>query len=434
MSRGNSPCRCLASLALVAGISLSASAQAPDPTQAKELTLDDARARALESGPQTRGAAAHLAAAEGALVQARALPNPDLTFEIEDFGGNLPADAPSQRTLSIGQRVEWFGKRSARVAAARFGRDVAALDLARHRRDVEHEVARRFAALLGAQERLAIAEESTATAREVRSAVTALVSAGEVSPIEETRVAGDEALAGIERDAAARDVADAARALAQLWGVATGPTLRATGFLARSAPLPGNDAAPAGVAEPARLAELPDLARWDAEIARLEALGTLARREPLPDVTLTAGTRSFSGTGQRTWVTGVSLPLPVLTTGTGARSEAAARLEQARQERRADEARLTASLRTAEEARRHTAREVRILEETVLPNARLVYDAIGEGYRRGKFRLLELLEARRNLASVRLRAIDARTRLTLALADVFRLTPEALPEEKRGPE
>ncbi len=427
MSRGINPGRCLATLALAAGLTLPVRAEAPVRPQAGELTLEEVRARALEGGPQTRGAAARLAAAEGALVQSRALPNPDLSYEIEEFGGNLPAGAPSQQTLSIGERVEWFGKRTARVAAARLERDVAALDLARRRRDVEHEVERRFAALLGAQERLAIAEESTATAREVRSAVAALVSAGEVSPIEETRVAGDEALAGIERDAAARDVADAGRAVAELWGDATGSTPRAAGLLARSAPLPESGGAPD------RLAGLPDLARWDAEIARLDALGTLARREPLPDVTLTAGTRSFTGTGERTWVAGVSLPLPILTTGTGARSEVAARLEQARQERRAEEARLASSFRTAEEALRHAAREVRILDENVLPNARLVYEAIGEGYRRGKFRLLELLEARRNLASVRLRLIDARTRLTLALADVRRLTPEALSEKKRGP-
>ncbi len=363
-----------------------------------------------------------------ALQQARALPNPDLSFEVEDFGGSLPADTPSPQTLSIGQRVEWFGKRSARVEAARLEREVASFDLARRRRDVGHEVERRFAALLGAQERLAIAEENMATAREVRAAVTALVSAGEVSPIEETRTLGDEAFAGIDRDGAARDVADAARALSQLWGDATTPAPRAAGRLAPSAPLPDRAAALGG------LALLPDLARWDAEAARLQSLQTFARREVLPDLTLRAGARSFAGTGLRTWVAGVSLPVPLLTTYSGARSEATARLEQARQERRAEEARLRTTCLTAQEALRHASSEVRILNESVLPNALLVYDALGEGYRRGKSRLLDLLEARRNLASVRQRVIDARTRLNLALADVRRLTPEELTAETRGTE
>ncbi|HYN43460.1 MAG TPA: TolC family protein [Thermoanaerobaculia bacterium] len=429
MSRRDGLGRLVASLAMVAGISLSAGAQTPDRTRTEEeLTLEEARARALDSGPELRAAAAHLAAVEGALQQARALPNPDLSFEVEDFGGNLPVDVPSQQTLSIGQRVEWFGKRSARVEAARLESEVASFDLARRRRDVGHEVERRFAALLGAQERLAIADESTATAREVRAAVAALVSAGEVSPIEETRALGDEALAGIDRGGAARDVADAARALSQLWGDATASTPRAAGRLAQTALLLDRDAAFGG------LVLLPDLARWDAETARLQALETLARREILPDLTLSAGARSFAGTGLRTWVAGVSLPVPLLTTYSGARSEATARLEQARQERRAEEARLRAACLTAQEALRQASSEVRILNESVLPNALLVYDALGEGYRRGKFRLLDLLEARRNLASVRLRVIDARTRLNLALADVRRLAPEELTAETRGTE
>lgn len=419
--------RLLAGLALAAGISFTAGAQAPDPIE-KPLTLEEARARALESGPELRAAAARLSAFEGALRQARALPNPELSFEVEDFGGTLPASAPSQQTLSIGQRVEWFGKRSARVEAARLEREVAAHDLERSRRDLLHEVEGRFAGLLGAQQRLAITEESTLTAREVRTAVAALVAAGEASPIEETRVAGDEALAGIERQAAARDAREAAGVLARLWGGVTGPSPRAAGFLAESAPIPDRSVALAG------LSHLPDLLRWDAELARRESLATLARRGPLPDLTLSAGARSFSGTGERTWVAGISLPVPLLTTGAGARSEASARLEEARQERRAEEARLHAALLAAHEALRSALDEVRVFEEKVLPSARLVYDALGEGYRRGKFRLLDLLEARRNLATVRLRAVDARIRLALALADVRRLTPGELPAQQRGTE
>ena len=349
---------------------------------------------------------------------------------VEDFGGSLPSDAPSQRTLAVEERVEWFGKRSARVEAATLERDVAALDLERGRRDVAHEVERRFAALLGAQARLAIAEESVATSREVRAAVAALVAAGEVSPIEETRALGDEALAGIERDAAARDVSEAGRALSALWGDATGPAPRVAGLLAVTAPLPshGRDA------DLEALSRLPDLARWDVETARREALGTLARREALPDLTLSAGARSYSGTGAHAWVAGISIPVPLFTTYSGARAEANGRLEEARQERRAEETRLRAALRTAEEALGNAEREVRTLNESVLPNARLVYDSLGEGYRRGKFRFLDLLEARRHLAAVRLRDIDARTRLNLALADVRRLRPEELPDTKRGTE
>lgn len=415
----------LAGLALAAGVSLAARAQPAEPA-GRALTLEEARARTLERSPELRAASASLAAVEGALKQARALPNPDLSFEVEDFGGNRPADSRSQRTLSVGGRVEWFGKRSARVSAVRLERDVAAADLERRRRDLLREADRRFVALLAVQERLAIAEEDRTTAGEVRRAVAALVAAGEVSPVEEMRVAGDEALARIERDAAARDAADAARALAQLWAEPADASVRAAGVLASEVSVPDLDAMLEG------LRRLPDLARWDAESARRTALESLARKQALPDLTLSAGARSYEGAGGHAWVAGVSLPVPLLTSAVGARAEASARLEEARQERRAEESRLRAALLSAHGSLVSAGDEAGLLDGTVLPNARRVYEALGEGYRRGKFRLLDLLEARRSLSAARLRAVDARTRLAFAAADVRRLSPEEPPAEKRG--
>jgi cobalt-zinc-cadmium efflux system outer membrane protein len=418
-------CR-LAGLALAAALSFPPEAHGQGGPREAAITLGEAREKALEGSPDLHAAAARARALEGALSQSRALPNPDLSFEAEDFGGNLPAEALSQRTISVSERVEWFGKRSARLDAARLERDVAALDLERRRLDVRQEVDRRFTVLLVAQERLAIARENATTAGEVRSAVSALVSAGEVSPIEETRALGDEALAEIERDGALRDIALSSRSLSQLWGEPSGPVLRAEGRLASSTVVPDRELAVAA------LARLPDLARWDVETARLEALETLARRQALPDVTVSAGARSFVGTGQRTWVAGLSVPIPLLTTYSGARSEATARLEQARAERRAEEVRLRTATLAAEETLLHASREVRLLDERVLPNARQAYEALNEGYRRGKFRLLDLLEARRALATARLRLVDAISRLNLALADMRRLSPQELFHETRG--
>ena len=312
MSKSNIAGRRLAGLAMIAAVSWQPAANGQDRPREAAITLEEARVKALEGNPELHAGVALGRALEGALRQSRALPNPDLSFEAEDFGGNLPPEALSQRTLSISERVEWFGKRSARVEAARLEREIAALDLERRRLDVRQEVDRRFAALLVAQQRLAIAKENAATASEVRAAVSALVSAGEVSPIEETRALGDEALAEIERDVALRDVTLSGRSLSQLWGEASGANLCAEGRLASTAAVPDREAAVANIAR------LPDLSRWDAEIARLEAVETQARRQALPDFTLSAGTRSFAGTGQRTWVAGLSLPIPLLTTYSGA--------------------------------------------------------------------------------------------------------------------
>ena len=68
--------------------------------------------------------------------------------------------------------------------------------------------------------------------------------------------------------------------------------------------------------------------------------------------------------------------------------------------------------------------EARALRDEVLPRAAKVYEALNEGYRRGKFSVLDLLEARRTLARARLHYVDALVRLNIADADLRRLTPD----------
>jgi cobalt-zinc-cadmium efflux system outer membrane protein len=389
-----------------------------DAPPAAALTLAQARERALAASPELLALTAQVQATEGASRQARAFANPDLMLEAEDFGGSSSLDVISQNTFSISQSIEWFGKRSARVDAAQLGRDVAARDLARGRRDLLAEVDRKFAVLLGAQERAAIAEQNAQTAREVTQAVSNLVTAGEVSPIEEARAEGDQALASIELANAVRDIDLARRALAQLWGEDVPSFATATGSLATTVALPERDAALAA------LAALPDLTRWDAEAARQASLVTLAHRQALPDLKLSVGARSYSGQDGSTYVAGLALPIPIFTQFAGARAEASARQEQATFDRRADEVRIRVEFLSAYETLSRAIEEARALRDEVLPRASKVYEALNEGYRRGKFRLLDLLEARRTLARTRLQYVDALVRLNIADADLRRLIPD----------
>ena len=392
----------------------------PAPPAAAVLTLAEARQRALAGNAEFLASRAQVRAAEAGLDQVRALPNPDFSYEVEDFGSTPSADVEKQRTLSLTQEFDPFGKRRARVTAALHERGVAANDAEGRRRDVLAEVERRFVALLGAQERHAIATEGAGTAAQVSSVVAALVQAGEASPIEATRAENEEIIAGIDAAAAEHDLELAKSALARLWGADRPDFASAAGTLAGAVPLPELGTALDG------LASLPDLARWDEETARLEALQVAARRQPLPDLALSAGTRWYGGGGHG-YVAGLALAIPVLNTSAGVREEAAVRLEQATLARRSEEVRLRSALRGTRATIVRALAEVRTVRGELLPRACQVYEALNEGYRRGKFRLLDLLEARRALAATRLRLVDALVRLNEARADLRRLLPDGDP-------
>jgi cobalt-zinc-cadmium efflux system outer membrane protein len=399
----------------IALLAWSAGPAARGQAQPKTITLQEARARLLAANPELKAEAMKVAAAGGALRQAWPIPNPELEAEAEDFGGDLPGWNQSQTTLSLSQRLEVGGKRAARVQAATLGQETSAQDLRRKRLDLLAELERRFAELLGAQERLEISEENLATAREVSGAVSALVEAGEVSPIEAVRARGEEGLALIDRDSSAREVAVARLALAQLWGAERPDFESAAGTLAEDALIPSELDAERS------MEEQPDLARWRAETGRLEALREEASRSRWPDLTLRFGWRRYAATDEHAYVASVGVPLPLFNRNRGSLIEASARLDEGLFLMRAEEARVRSGYRAARERLSAASREVRLLGERVLPDTRQAYEAVGEGYRRGKFALLDLLEARRTFASARLRYVDALVRLNGAATDLKRL-------------
>lgn len=380
------------------------------------LTLPQARELALENNLELRAAEANWRASQGAAKQAGSFLNPEIEFGREDFGGTLPMDqrAP-QEAVSVIQTVRIGGKRRAEKAAAGWASETALADYRMLRLDLVAEVDRQFAELLGAQELERITAENLSTAREMARAVNALVEAGEVSSIEASRAQTEEDLADIDLKAAIRDVATARNRLAQTLGQGDARFGRAEGDLTAEVIIPEESAILRG------LESLPDMARWTAETQRLEASLERAKREAIPDPTFSVGLRRYTTTQERAYFAGVAIPLPLFNRNRGGILEASSRLDQGRLELMAEEVRLHSAMASARLALDNSAGEVAALRDRVLPKAELVYLAVNEGYLRGKFRLLDLLEARRSLASTRQRHVESLVRLNVAKADMDRL-------------
>src|SRR5690606_15597061 len=90
-------------------------------------------------------------------------------------------------TLQWSQPVELGGKRSARLQAARSVQAQSALALAAARAELRADVARAFHDVAIHQERVRLAEASTALAGRALDATTRRVTAGKASPVEQTR-------------------------------------------------------------------------------------------------------------------------------------------------------------------------------------------------------------------------------------------------------
>jgi cobalt-zinc-cadmium efflux system outer membrane protein len=290
------------------------------------------------------------------------------------------------------------------------------------RLDVVTDVSRAFTTLLTAQETVALSDEAIRLVTQVQESVAARVEAGVVSPIEATRAGV--AVAAARADAArARRALDASRArLALLWGSTTAAFSSAAGDLkAEPPPLPAvTDLA-------ALLDQSPERARWAAELAQRDAALAVEQSRRVVDVAVSAGYRRYTTVDSNAFVVGASVPLPLFNRNAGAITETRLRVAKALEERRAADGRVVAALADAYAALAAAHDEIAIVRTEVLPGAQQAFDAISEGYRLGRFGLLEVLDAQRAVTGANTQYLRALSDYHLALVNVERLIGAPLP-------
>ncbi len=370
------------------------------------LRLEDALAAALLRNPDLAAEAYEVRAREAGLVQAGARPNPTLSLELEDVAGSgeFRALDSAQTTLRLGQLVELGGRRAARVSLAAADRDLAAWDYEVRRIDVLVRTADEFVDVLAAQERLRLAEEALELARSMQRAASLRLRAGIASPAEEIRAGVRVDTAAVEREHAEHELATARQTLAATWAGEQPRFERAAGDLERLPAVPSAE----DLAD--RLDASPGVARWQAELARRDALRRRAMGERVPDVTLSAGPRRLAGSDETALVVGVSLPLPLWNRNRGAIAESEHRVAKLAAEARSARVRTATDLATARVALHAAAEEAELLRSRVLPGSERAVLALRRGYERGRFTQLEVLDAERE-------RLDARERYLRTLAE-----------------
>jgi cobalt-zinc-cadmium efflux system outer membrane protein len=392
----------------------------PEPTGL--LTLLQAQTLAVQHSPKLAAFGWEVRAGEARVLQAGLLPNPEVEIEVEDFAGSgeLQGFQSTEITIHLSQFIELAGKRRKRTRVAALERDLAAWDYEATRLDVLVQVTQAFVEVLSAQERLRLNMELVRLAEQVLRTVAERVKAGKVSPIEETRARVALSTSHIALERSQRELDAARQRLAATWGGSTPIFENAAGTLDAIAAIPPAEQ----LVE--RLAHNPDLARWVTEMAQRQAALELAGAQRLPDPTIGGGFRHARETGDNALVMSISIPLPIFDRNQGGILEVRYQLAKAEQERRAAEIQGRAALAEAYAALSSAFGEATTLKNDILPGAQRAFDAASEGYRQGKFGLLDVLDAQRTLFEARGQYLEALTAYHQAVAEVERLIGEPL--------
>ena len=410
---------------LVACLTLShaALAQSERPVQPGEppnaLTMRAALALTRAQNSELAALRNEVEATDGAAQQSRIIPNPVLSSTWEEVG--KPGRSAS---LEISQLIETGGKRSARVRAAGLGRDIATAEYDAKRIDVMTRVAQAFVDVLAAQRRKQISDQAVALAAQAADAVGKRVTAGKVSPVEETKAKLEAGAARIEAEQATRELASARKRLSAFWGNATPRFSEADGDLELLVAVPPLDTLEQ------RARSSPERMRAIAEVARRGALLDSEKAKRYPDFTLGAGVKRTLDTRENLPLFTISMPLPIFDRNQGSVREALKRVDKARDEQLTIDTRLQSELGQTFERLKAIEMELTTLREELLPGAKSAFDAATTGYQLGKFGFLDALDAQRTLFRTSQQYVKAFAEYHRAIADLERLTGEPLNAER----
>nr|WP_189657319.1 TolC family protein [Pseudomonas peradeniyensis] len=383
------------------------------PAGAQGLSLDQALDAAFAQNPDFAAIGREIGIAEGERRQAGLIPNPELSWEVEDTRRDT-----STTTVTLSQALELGGKRGARIEVAEAGQAIARLELERQRNSLRADVIQAFHAALRAQTALDLAQQSQALTERGLRVVEGRVRAGQSSPVEATRaqVQLAQAEAAVRRARTERGVAN--QALARLTGSAEARFER----LDASNLSPG----PAPQSEPL-LAKVEQTAEWRLAAAQIErgdaSLGS-EKAQRIPNLTVSLGSQYSREERERVNVVGLSMPLPLFDRNQGNVLAAARRADQARDLRNAVDLRLRSETRSALEQWGTAMGEVQAYDRTILPAAQQAVDTATRGFEMGKFAFLDVLDAQRTLIEARGLYLEALAQATDARAQVERIYGE----------
>jgi outer membrane protein, heavy metal efflux system len=395
----------------------------PIKKESKEpITLKNAVALALMHNPHLKAFSFEKRAKEARSLQSGLRPNPKLNILVEDAAGTGGFDGfeQSQTTIQLSQLIELGGKRAARLRSSNLSKKLADWDYETKRMDVLTQVARSYALLLKAQQQTKLTKDLVKLSEKFLNIVDERIKAGKVAALEKVKSEINLSYLKVELKKANRELKAAGRNLSINWGSAQPQFETALGNLNQTSNIPSLESLKN------RLNNNPDLARWTTELEQRQAVLDSEISKSTPNLQLQGGIRRLETTDDLSLVFGVSIPLQFFNRNQGAIEEARHKLGKAEAEKRAKKASTEKKFLEAYNELVFYEAQVSSIKNQILPGAEKAFNGIQEGYRFGKFNLLDVLDSQKTFFQTKKLYLDSLAQYHNTLADLERLIGEPL--------
>ncbi|MFH1278302.1 MAG: TolC family protein [Candidatus Eisenbacteria bacterium] len=365
------------------------------------------------ASPTLAAAESGLRAEAGRARQAGLYPNPVIEFAVEELSTSDPGDRKDK--VSLVQSLVISGRRSAAVAAARAEQEAAAQTLLSARRDVLRRVHTLWAEHLYFREAHAAIEELLRIANHTLGIAQTRFDARAAPESQVTKALLEVYELEVTRQQLAQGHAISSAELSSLLGGARVPLDRLVGVLD-----PDGDST-SGLLLPDALNDHPAFQGARRDIEAAEALLREARAARIPDLGLFVAYGRYRAIDEEFVEAGLTMPLPILNRNQGRVAETESLVAQARDNARIVRLDLQVTLEVARQRYMAAREQLRGAADRILPAADRGLLQAQEGYRVGHLPFLELIDAQRTFANVRLRTLELKRDAIVAEAELLSL-------------
>jgi cobalt-zinc-cadmium efflux system outer membrane protein len=394
------------------------------PAQAQDgLTIETALDRVLENNPRLLAAEAAGQASLARISQADRRPNPELAFDWEDLAGtgDFSGVKSSELSLMLSQTFELGGKRGKRREQAEGVNHLVDWERRALRLDVIYQAKEAFLEVWAAQARLELAGEQEKIFSELLEEFERRVAAGAASTVDLSRAKSSLASARMVGRIRTLELNTACRRLAALWNSTEPDFSRVIADYDNTRP-------PALAGNPDDLlVDNPALGLWNAQVALQAANRNLAQSAGAIDLNLGLGVKHFAEFGDQALAVSAGVPLPVFDSNKDEVRAAEYELDQVRQQGEAIRTALLTEVAVFRQEAETTLDEVITLQDEIIPQATMAFEATRDGHAQGIFTLTDVLETRKFLNELRETRIDGLVRHYLATARLWRLSGRTMP-------
>lgn len=355
-------------------------------------TLEDAIARTVAQNPLIQEQSVQIKAAEARILQSRLFPNPTAGVELENFDGDLSGTRQSETTVTLSQLFLLGGKREFRIGESSAQSQVVAIRARQVTNDILSQLAIAYAAVQRDQVLLEIAKQDWSTAKEVLASAIKRLELGGVLEGEVTRARVTMQTKELALEIAKANFVVSKSRLVAYWAGNVGDLSEVidkdTNFTNESF----NTIA---------LEEFPAVALQKEQLNAAMAKLNSARANRMPDLTAQAGVRRLEDTSVTTFVTSLSIPLPVFDRNQGRILEAGHLVAAARKRylnaQVASKAQFDALLQT----HRSFISQYRKLTKMLLPESTRALRQMKQAYSVGRVGYLDLADTQRSFFGVK---------------------------------